>query len=98
MPAQPHSDLAAFWRNPANAKGLIEATTSPGWELFIVPFLNASIETCRTKLEDCAPAEMVGYQTQIAVFRTLLSAGRTAEMQVQTERQDSATAGGRGEA
>ena len=97
MPAQPHSDLAAFWQNPANAKGLVEATNSPGWELFIAPFLNASIESCRTKLENCEAHEMKGYQTQIAIYRTLLSMGQSAEMQVQTERQDSAAAEGRGE-
>ena len=85
-------DLAAFYSDPSNAKGLIEAVASPQWEGYIAPFLEATIESVRTSLETCKPDELADKQAQVRMCRILLNTGRVASQRIATDKPNSATA------
>jgi len=85
-------DLSDFWANRQKVNGLSELVKSPQWHDYMTPFLSATVESLRTKLESVSdPAELSDTQAMIRACKKLMTIGDQISARLEAE-QTSATA------
>lgn len=85
-------DLSDFWASRQKVNGLSDLVKSPQWGDYMEPFLCATIESLRTKLETVSDAtELADTQAMIRACKKLLTIGEQISARLEAE-QTSATA------
>lgn len=83
-------DLTAFWQDSTKVRGLHSVVTSPQWDLYVAPFLAATIESLRTKLESAEGSDIVEAQSHITQCRNLLTIGLQISARLESAKDSAA--------